>query len=124
MQGRISPFSHIASLDNFIDAEQSALQHPINPLCVLSNIRLTLKNKIVTLVSKDGCSLCDAARNVIVAVRRSVPVDFREIVIDEQHAWFAKYGDKLPVVLVNNKEIAYWRISASQLLDSLNDGLQ
>lgn len=80
-----------------------------------------MKNKIVTLISVEGCHLCDSARNVINAVRKSVSVDFREVKIDEQHSWYPRYSEKVPVVIVNNKEIACWRVSASQLLDSLAD---
>jgi len=82
-----------------------------------------LRNKIVTLVSIEGCNSCNAARNVINAVRRSVSVDFREVVIHEQHTWYQRYKEKVPVVLINNKEVAYWRVSVSQLLDSLDEGL-
>lgn len=73
----------------------------------------------VTLFSVHGCHLCDSARLVILETRRDHPFRFEETVLDDQDPRIALHGDYVPVIFVNGREIAHWRITSEQLLNAL-----
>lgn len=56
------------------------------------------------MFSRRSCGLCDEARRVILAVRREVPFDFEEILIDGREDLEREYGLRVPVVLVDGEE--------------------
>jgi len=70
----------------------------------------------VVLYSRDGCHLCDAARDVIRKTRNRKQFDFVEYPLEESDSRYRRYNELLPVVLVDGAEIAYWRITESKLL--------
>lgn len=84
----------------------------------------------LTLLSKPGCHLCDAAREVVTAVAAevnaddvpdaagpSVIVDEKSILDDRQ--LLDRYVDEIPVVLINGKVHNIWRIDPARLKNAL-----
>lgn len=84
----------------------------------------------LTLLSKPGCHLCDAAREVVVAVAAeinadggpdatgpSVVVDEKSILDDRQ--LLDRYVDEIPVVLINGTVHNIWRIDPARLKNAL-----
>jgi len=70
----------------------------------------------VTLVGRDGCHLCDEAEIVVSEVLgRFSNVAYEHTSIDQNREWGEKYGDKIPVLLLNGAEHAYWRINPDRL---------
>ena len=67
----------------------------------------------VVLYSKPGCHLCDDVKAIIERVQASVkqPFDFEICNIEDDAAQFAAYQYAIPVVMVNNVEIARYRLS-------------
>lgn len=59
----------------------------------------------VVLYARDGCRLCDEAREVIEAVRRTVAFTFTEIDIETDDALVRDYGIRIPVVAVDGEEL-------------------
>lgn len=53
---------------------------------------------------RERCGLCDEARDVIMAVRRRLPFEYREIRIDGDDELERAYGLRVPVVLVDGIE--------------------
>lgn len=80
----------------------------------------------ITLFTKEGCTLCDKVKDVLVDVRESYPHSLQQIdITDEQHSdWFDKYKYDIPVLHVNGQ---YWikhRITSQEAKDGLNAVLE
>ena len=73
----------------------------------------------LTLLSKPGCHLCDAARDVVTSViadlgdMASVAVDEKSILDDAE--LLEKYVEEIPVVLINGKVHNIWRVDPVRL---------
>lgn len=82
------------------------------------------KTVAVTLLSKPGCHLCDDARVVIEAVladfaARGVPIAFEEVDIMSDPRLARLHAEEIPVVLVNGRRHAIWRVDAARLSAAL-----
>ena len=84
----------------------------------------------LTLIGKSGCHLCDEARvtvNAVVGafraeytgVARHIQVNLVEhdILVDEE-LW-NKYSEEVPVLLINGKQVAFWRIEEDRVFEQL-----
>ena len=69
----------------------------------------------LTLLGKPGCHLCDEARVVLarVADELGVPWDERDVTTDD--ALYEEYGDRVPVVLLDDREHGYWTVDEARL---------
>lgn len=56
------------------------------------------------MYSRTACGLCDEAREVILAVRAEHPFDYEEVLVDGEMALEGRYGQRVPVVLVDGEE--------------------
>ncbi|WES64263.1 glutaredoxin family protein [Microbacter sp. GSS18] len=76
----------------------------------------------LTLIGKDGCHLCDVAREVIETVVMDLPedaVEIEELSILEDPALYEQWWEKIPVVLVDGELHAHWRVSPERLRAAL-----
>jgi glutaredoxin len=73
----------------------------------------------VTLLSRAGCHLCDDARAVVAAVASEAGVGWEELDVDADPPLAEEYGDRVPVVLVEGREHAYWRVDECRLRAAL-----
>ena len=73
----------------------------------------------VILYSKPGCHLCEPVEAVILAMRRERAFDFAIRNIEDDPADFEKYKHAIPVVVVDGKEIARYKLSRRQLESAL-----
>lgn len=73
----------------------------------------------VTLVTRRGCSLCEEAEPVVVAVAAAagVPLEIRDVDADPRDR--AAYSEKVPVVLLDGAEHAFWTVDAKALRRAL-----
>lgn len=74
----------------------------------------------ITLLSKPGCHLCDDARAVIDQVRSAFEGTRIDTVLDEVNILddpqLARlHAEDIPVVLVNGRRHAIWRVDAARL---------
>ena len=80
----------------------------------------------VTLYSRPGCHLCDEMKTVVSRVGRDVPLRIIEIDISDDPALEREYGDEIPVLLVEGRKAAKYRIAEAELrrvlLARTNDG--
>ena len=72
---------------------------------------------ILTLYSKPGCHLCDEMKTVVRRVMESArrPIALEEIDITADADLEARYGMEIPVLLVDGKKVAKYRISEIEL---------
>ena len=73
----------------------------------------------VTLLTKPGCHLCEAVAHVIARVRSERDFDLivRNILDDPRDE--QAYRELIPVVLVDGREIARYRLSEAELRAAL-----
>jgi glutaredoxin len=73
----------------------------------------------VTLLSKPGCHLCDEARSVVAAVCGELGESFEEVDISNDAALLAKYGEQIPVTVVDGRQHDFWRVDPDRLRRAL-----
>jgi hypothetical protein len=70
----------------------------------------------VTLISRDGCHLCENAEAVL---DRILPGQWSRVDVDSSVELERDYGDRVPVVLLDGAEHGYWRVEEARLLRDL-----
>ncbi len=69
----------------------------------------------LTIYSRPGCHLCDEMKAVVRTVARSVPLSLEEIDISADADLEARYGLEIPVLMVEGKKAAKYRIGEADL---------
>ncbi len=70
---------------------------------------------VLTLYSRPGCHLCDEMKAVIARVARTVPLTLTEIDISRDPELDARYGLEIPVLEIEGRKAAKYRISDEEL---------
>jgi hypothetical protein len=73
----------------------------------------------LTLITRPGCHLCDAAREAIDRVAAVTGDRWIEVDVTGDLELEREYGDRLPVVLLDGREHGYWRVEEDRLLRDL-----
>ena len=69
----------------------------------------------LTIYSRPGCHLCDEMKEVVRRVSASVPLAIDEIDISGDAELERLYGVEIPVLMVDGKKVAKYRIGESEL---------
>jgi len=69
----------------------------------------------VTLFSRPGCHLCDAARTVLEGVRATHPFALDERDIEADDATFKAYLERIPVIALDGTELYDFYVDAEDL---------
>ncbi|MET7436619.1 glutaredoxin family protein [Streptomyces sp. NPDC005496] len=77
------------------------------------------RERLVTLVRKPGCHLCDDAQAVVekVCAELGVPWEDKDITQDEELN--RQYWEQIPVVLVDGAQHTFWRVDEERLRRAL-----
>jgi hypothetical protein len=72
---------------------------------------------VLTLYSRPGCHLCDEMKAVIarVVARSPAPISIEEVDISSDADLESRYGVEIPVLLVDGRKAAKYRITEEQL---------
>ena len=73
----------------------------------------------VTLYSKPGCHLCDDARAAVERVCRDLDVSWEEVDITADPDLQQRYGEQIPVTLVDGRQHDFWRVDPTRLTRAL-----
>jgi hypothetical protein len=73
----------------------------------------------VTLVTRPGCHLCEAAREVVARVCADLGEAWEELDLDADPALSARYADEIPVTLVDGRQHDFWRVDETRLRRAL-----
>lgn len=73
----------------------------------------------VTLITRVGCHLCEAARAELVRITTELGMPYDEIDVDSDRALTARYGEFVPVILVDGAEHGYYRVEEKRLRKAL-----
>ncbi|MGV9315490.1 glutaredoxin family protein [Streptomyces sp. NPDC003691] len=76
-------------------------------------------DRVVTLIGKPGCHLCDDARAVVQEVCAAVGARWEEKDISRDEALHREYWEQIPVVLVDGEQHTFWRVDAGRLRGAL-----
>ena len=73
---------------------------------------------ILTIYSRPGCHLCDAMKTVVERVARAAtpPPTIEVVDISSDAELESRYGLEIPVLLVNGKKAAKYRVTEEELL--------
>ncbi|MEO3978592.1 glutaredoxin family protein [Streptomyces sp. CAU 1734] len=71
--------------------------------------------RVVTLIGKPGCHLCDDARAVVERVCGELGAAWEEkdITLDEE--LYRAHWEQIPVVLVDGEQHTFWRVDEGRL---------
>jgi hypothetical protein len=74
---------------------------------------------VITLLTRPGCHLCDAARETVVRVAADlgVPWEERDITLSDQD--MRDYWDKIPVTLIDDVQHDFWHVNEQRLRTAL-----
>ncbi|MDF6063169.1 glutaredoxin family protein [Streptomyces sp. JH010] len=76
-------------------------------------------DRVVTLVGKPGCHLCDDARLVVSAVCEETGASWVEKDITRDQALHQEYWEQVPVVLIDGEQHTFWRVDPARLRTAL-----
>ena len=75
----------------------------------------------LTLYSKPGCHLCDDMKAIVTRVIANDPaISFEDVDISTDPALLAQYGLEIPVLTIDGKKKAKFRIGEEELRKLLN----
>jgi glutaredoxin len=69
----------------------------------------------LTLYSKPGCHLCEEMKDVVRRVARQIPLSVDEVDISADPALESRYGQDIPVLMIEGKKAAKFRIGEEAL---------
>jgi hypothetical protein len=77
----------------------------------------------LTLYSRPGCHLCDEMKAVVQRAVHAMaaPISIEEIDISTDAALEARYGLEIPVLLIDGRKAAKFRVTDGELLRVLMD---
>jgi glutaredoxin len=87
-------------------------------------VRLTRRRRpkpgSVVLLTRAGCTLCEAAEPVVAraAAEAGVPLEVRDIDADPTDR--EKWSDLVPVVLLDGQQHAFWKVDERRLRRALH----
>lgn len=73
----------------------------------------------VELYTRVGCHLCDVAKEALERVRTEEPFELTTIDVDTDPNLVEKYGMEVPVVVVEGRKAAKFRVDEGALLKHL-----
>ena len=73
----------------------------------------------ITIYSKPDCHLCDRAKEVIARCRQQANFELEEVDISQNPDLLARYGQDIPVILLDGREIARHFVRERKLCELL-----
>ena len=77
--------------------------------------------KIVTIYSRTGCHLCEVAIDKIKSVKPELSFNLEIKLIDNDLELEKKYGEQVPVILINNQTHDYWRVDLERFTAAIKN---
>ncbi|MFJ2832526.1 glutaredoxin family protein [Streptomyces sp. NPDC087263] len=77
------------------------------------------QGRVVTLIRKPGCHLCDDAQEVVARVCGELGVVWEQKDISTDEELYRAYWEQIPVVLVDGAQHTFWRVNEERLRKAL-----
>ena len=68
-----------------------------------------------TIYSRPGCHLCDEMKSVVERVSRTIAISATEVDISQDPELEARYGLEIPVLMIDGKKAAKYRVTETEL---------
>ena len=75
----------------------------------------------LTLLTRDGCHLCDQMKAVITRLQQTYPVELTEVDGTTRADLLRQYGTEIPVLLCGDVVVAQHRITEEELQTRLDE---
>jgi glutaredoxin len=75
--------------------------------------------RMVTLIGKPGCHLCEEAEEVVGAVCAETGAQWEKKDISQDEELHRQYWEQIPVVLVDGEQHTFWRVNPDRLRRAL-----
>lgn len=76
----------------------------------------------ITLITREGCHLCEVAKPALDRITAATGVAWEELDVGTDLELEREYGERLPVILLDGVEHGYWRVEENRLLRALGHG--
>jgi glutaredoxin len=73
----------------------------------------------VTLYSRPGCHLCEAAEETVARVCAELGEQYVVVMVDDDPALQRRFGDEVPVTFVDGRQHDFWRVDETRLRTAL-----
>jgi glutaredoxin len=73
----------------------------------------------VTLYTREGCHLCQEARETVRRVCGELGEEFEEVDVDTDPALRERFTDEVPVTFVDGRQHDFWRVDEDRLRRAL-----
>ncbi|MCI0586563.1 MAG: glutaredoxin family protein [Planctomycetes bacterium] len=73
----------------------------------------------VTLYTREGCHLCEAAREAILRGGEGLGIELREIDVDSDPDLARRFGEEVPVVFIGERKAFKYRLTPEAFRDRL-----
>ncbi|HVV11095.1 glutaredoxin family protein [Amycolatopsis sp.] len=70
-------------------------------------------------MSRVGCHACEVAEADIERICGELGVEWNTADVDSDPEWRAEYGDRVPVILIDDVEHGYWKVEEDRLRKAL-----
>ena len=70
----------------------------------------------VTIYSRPGCHLCDEMKAVVLRVARTIPFSLEDVDISGHAELETLYGLEIPVLTIDGKKAAKYRVTERELV--------
>ena len=77
--------------------------------------------EIVTVYSRSGCHLCENALNEIKKFSAEFKFQIEEILIDGDEELEKKYGEEIPVILINGKRHDFFKVDPERFRSAMQN---
>jgi glutaredoxin len=79
------------------------------------------QDRLVTLIGKPDCHLCEEAQEVVEKVCGDLGVPWEKQDITQDPRLHEQYWEQIPVVLVDGRQHTFWRVNEQRLRKALTD---
>jgi len=74
---------------------------------------------VVTLITRVGCHLCEEAEAQLRGLSRELGFTYREVDVDGSPVLREKFGDQVPVILLDGRVHSHFRVDERKLRKAL-----
>ena len=78
------------------------------------------------MISRSGCHLCDVADDALARVigrfgveHPTIGYEVERLDVDQDQELLTKYSDEVPVLLLNGRQLAFWRIEEERVFSAM-----
>lgn len=82
------------------------------------------------MISRSGCHLCDVAEDALARVigrfsaeHPNVGYEVERLDVDADPELLSKHSDEVPVLLLNGRQLAFWRIEEDRVFEAMEAAL-